>query len=241
MGFEQHGVFEFHNASAFLDGFFHEDKDLGHGEKSDHRAGDIDTVVKLINTKHVARGPFHRVHADGGEDEPEGAAHETLDHGAGGDAGDDGESEEGEPEIFRTAEFHRKLCKERCEEVEGNAGKKPPEEGSGAGGAERFARASLFGELIAVECGRSRSRSARGVDQDGADGAAEDGAAVNAAEHDEARFCLHPEGERQEKRDAHRRREPWHTADNDADGDADHHHEKIHRVQSITEALGHQC
>ncbi len=174
MGFEQHGVFEFHNASAFLDGFFHEDKDLGHGEKSDHRAGDIDAVVKLINTKHVARGPFHRVHADGGEDEPEGTAHEALDHGAGGDAGDDGESEEGEPEIFRTAEFHRKLCKERCEGVEGNAGEKPAEEGSGAGGAERFARASLFGELIAVECGRSRSRSARGVDQDGADGAAED-------------------------------------------------------------------
>ena len=241
MGFEQHGVFEFHNVSAFLDGFFHEDEDLGHGEESDHRAGDIDAVVKLINAEHVSLRSFHRVHADGGEDETEGAAHEAFDHGAGRDTGDDGEAEEGKPEIFRTTELHRKLCEERCKEVEGNAGEQAAEERSGAGGTERFAGASLLGEFIAIECRRSRSRSARGVDQDGADGAAEDGAAVNAAEHDEACFCLHPEGERQEERDAHRRRKPWHTANNDADGDADHHHEKIHGVQGISEALGHQC
>lgn len=155
MGFEQYGVFEFHDAAALFDGFFHEDEDLGHGEEADHRAGDVDAVVEFVDAEHIALRSFHRIHADGGEDEAEGAAHEALDHGAGGDAGDDGESEEGEPEIFRTAEFHRKLCKERCEEVEGNAGEKPAEERSGAGGAERFARASLLGELIAIECGRS--------------------------------------------------------------------------------------
>lgn len=78
------------------------------------------------------------------------------------------------------------------------------------------------------------------MDQNGADGAAEDGAAVYAAEHDEARGGIHAEGDRKKKRHAHGSGKAGQTSDRDAQGRRDEHGDQIDRAQRMNEACAHQ-
>ena len=224
MEFQHDGVVEFNDASSFLNRFFCENEDLGKGKETDEGTGDVDTVVQFVYAEHEPFRAFHGIHADGGKNEAEGAAHKPFHHGARGDARNDGEPEEGKPEIFGASEFHGQFGKHGGKEVKGNTGKESAEKGSDACRAECLAGFSLFGKFIPVErrcCGSGR---AGGMDQDGGNRAAEDGAAVNAAEHDQPRFGSHAEGKRQKERYAHGGGKARHTADNDSDGDADNHH-----------------
>lgn len=225
MEFQHDGVVEFNDASSFLNRFFCENEDLGKGKETDEGTGDVDAVVQFVDAEHEPFRAFHGIHADGGKNEAEGAAHKPFHHGARGDARNDGEPEEGKPEIFRASEFHGQFGKHGGKEVKGNTGKESAEEGSDACRAECLAGFSLFGEFIPVERRCRGSGCAGGMDQDGGNRTAEDGAAVNAAEHDQSRFGSHAEGKRQKKRYAHGGGKARHTADNDSDGDADDHHD----------------
>ena len=238
--FQQDGILEVYDISSFLDGLFHEDEDLGQRKQADEGAGDVDSVVQLINAEHEPFGSFHRVHADGGQNQAESAGHEALHHGTGGYAGDDGQAEKGEPEIFRAAEFHGQLCQKGSKEVQGNTGKQTAEEGGDARCPQGFSGFSLFGQLIPVQSGRCRSRSTRGMNENGGNGTAENSAAVNAAEHDQPCFRVHPEGEGKQKGNAHGSGKTGHASDDDADRDADDHHEQVHGLQGVAEARSHQ-
>ncbi len=225
MEFQHDGVVKFDDASSFLNRFFCENEDLGKGKETDEGTGDVDTVVQFVDAEHEPFRAFHGIHADGGKDKAEGTAHKPFHHGARGNARNDGESEEGKPEIFGASEFHGQFGKHGGKEVKGNTGKESAEEGSDACCAECLAGFSLFGKFIPVERRCRGSGRAGGMDQDGGNRTAEDGAAVNSAEHDQPRFGSHAEGKRQKERYAHGGGKARHTADNDSDGDADNHHD----------------
>lgn len=219
------GVMKFDDTSPFFNRFFRKNEDLGKRKEADEGTGDINAVVQFVYAEHKPFRAFHGIHADGGKDEAEGAAHEPFYHGARGNTCNDGESEEGKPEIFGASEFHGQFGKHRGKEIKRNTGKETAEERSDARRAERLAGFTLFGEFIPVERRCCRSGRAGGMDQDGGNRTAEDGAAVNSAEHDQPRFGSHAEGKRQKERYAHGGGKARHTADNDSDGDADNHHD----------------
>ena len=225
MEFQHDGVVEFNDASSFLNCFFRKNENLGKRKETDEGTGDINAVVQFVYAEHEPFRTFHGIHADGGKNEAEGTAHKPFHHGARGNARNDGESEESKPEIFRASEFHGQFGKHGSKEIKRNTGKETAEERSDACRAECLAGFSLFGEFIPVERRCRGSGCAGGMDQDGGNRTAEDGAAVNAAEHDQSRFGSHAEGKRQKKRYAHGGGKARHTADNDSDGDADNHHD----------------
>ena len=193
--------------------------------------------------EHEALGAVDGVKADRGKEQAERAGHEALDDGFTRNAGDDRKAEDTEPELFRRHEFQRELGKQRGEEVQGDAAEQAAPEGAPAGRGERLARLTLQRHLVPLYRRCRRRRGAGRMDEDGGDGAAEDGAAVNGAEDDKSRVRRHGKRQRQHERNAHRRREAGQTADDDAERDAAHHGKEVDESESLNKALTHksQC
>ena len=224
---------------ALLYSFLGEDEHLRHREQTDERAGDVDALGEEGLTEHEALGAVDGIKADGGDKQTERTGHESLDHGLARNAGDDGKTEDAEPELLRRHELQRELSQQRGEEVKRNAAEQAAPEGRPAGRRQRFTGFALQGHLVALDSRCGGSRGTWGVDEYGGDGAAKDSAAVDSAEDDKPGISRHGECERQHQRNAHRGREAGQTADDDTEGHAADHGKKIYPSEGADEALTH--
>ena len=78
------------------------------------------------------------------------------------------------------------------------------------------------------------------MDEDGADGAAEDGTAVDAAQHDQARGRIHAEGDGQQQGHAHGGGKAGQAADGDAHDGGRQHGQQIDGRDGMHEACSHE-
>ena len=233
-------VLEVRGVGALDDLLFREDQHLRHGKEADEGAGRVDPVVERALAEHEARHAFHGVHADGGQEQAQNAGHEPLEDGPRGHPRDDGQPEEGKPKVFRALELHGELGEDRREEVERQAAQEAAAEGGEAGHRQRLGRLPAQGQLVAFDGRRRGSRGAGGMDEDGADGAAENGPAVDAAEHDEPRGGVHAEGDGQKQRHAHGGGKAGEAADGHAHHRGREHGEEIDGAKGVDEAHSHE-
>ena len=152
---------------ALLDLFLGEDEHLRHREETDQRAGDVDALGEEGLTEHEALGAVNGVEADGGNKQTKRTGHESLDHGLARNAGDDGKTEDTEPELLRRHEFQRELSQQRGEEVERNAAEQAAPEGRPASHRKSLTGFALQGHLVALDSRCGRGRGTGGVDEYG--------------------------------------------------------------------------
>ena len=223
-----------------LDFLLRQNQHLRHGEQTDQGAGGVDALIQRGLSEHEPLSALHGVHADGGQQQAQRTGDQALQQGLGRHARDNGQAEDRKPEIFRRSEFHGQLRQQRSEKVQRDAGEQTAAEGGEAGHGQRLARLPLQGELVALNGGGGRGGGARRVDQNGGDGAAEDRAAVDGAQHDQSRFRGHGKCHGQQQRNAHGGGQAWQTADDDADGGAAGHKQQIAEGHRVYEAVSHQ-
>ena len=225
---------------ALLDLLLGKDKYLAHGEKTDEGAGGVDAFCEVGLAKHEALAANDGVKADGAKEKTQSAGHKTLDYALAGNAGDNGKSKEAEPEILGGHELKSQLCKKGSEEIKGNAAEQTTPEGAPAGGGQSLTCLTLKGHLVTFNGSCSRCGSAGSVNEDGGNGAAEDGAAVDSAENDEAGVSLHGEGEGEHQSNAHCGGKAGKAADDDTKSNTKSHGEKVCKGKGMSKAAAHR-
>ena len=98
---QHHLVIKFCGSGPLFNLLLRQDQRLTHGEQSDESAGGVDPLIEGGLAEHEALHALHGVHTDGGEQQAQRAGDQALYHGLGADAGDDGQTEDGQPEILR--------------------------------------------------------------------------------------------------------------------------------------------
>ena len=118
---EEDAVVELDQFSGFTDFVIGEHEDLRHRKETDERRGKGESFIQGRLSERKAEHAVHRIHADRRQQKTERAGDEPLYHGVGADAGDDRQTENRKPKIFRASESHREFCKRRRKKVKGNA------------------------------------------------------------------------------------------------------------------------
>ena len=232
-------VGELRDLGPLLDLGLHENEDLRHGEQADKGAGGVDAFGKERLAEHEALGTENGGKTDGRQQQAQRTGHEALDHGLAGNARDDSQAEQAQPEVFGGHELQRQLGQHGGKEVQGNAAEKTAPERAPAGGGQRFAGLALQGHLITLNGSGGGGGGAGSMDENCGNGAAEDSTAVNSAQNDQAGIGLHGKGQRQHQRHAHSGGQTRQTANDHADGNAESHHQQIYRSQGAEEAGTH--
>lgn len=199
--------------------------------------GRLMSMVIAYNTDLVSEEEAPRTWKD---QQPQGTGDQALQQRLGCHARNDGQAKNRQPEILGRAELHGQLCQQWGEEIQRDTREQAAAEGGETGNGQGFARLTLQGELIAFNGGGSGSRRTRRVDQNGGNGTAEDGAAVDAAQYDQSRLRSHGKGHGQQQSHAHSGRQAGQTPDNDADGCAPGHKQQVNGRQRVEKSLSHQ-
>ena len=195
---------------------------LRKGEYANQHRDKGHTAHKIVSVHGKADCAAHTVNADSCQEQTDKTAHNTLDNTAGGNARDNAETEDSQSKIFRLGKLQRNLRQLRCQQNQADGTENTAEGAGQSGKTESTSRLpQLRRHRIAVQRRCRAGGRARRVDEDGRDGAAVDGAAVNAAEHGESRGGRHAVSEGHRQRHAHRRGQTGQSADHDADRRAD--------------------
>lgn len=127
-------VGELRDLGPLLDLGLHENEDLRHGEQADKGAGGVDAFGKERLAEHEALGTENGGKTDGRQQQAQRTGHEALDHGLAGNARDDSQAEQAQPEVFGGHELQRQLGQHGGKEIQGNAAEKTAPERAPAGG-----------------------------------------------------------------------------------------------------------
>ena len=165
----------------------------------------------------------HFVHADRRQREAEAHGRDHFPRRALAHADEAREGQEVDREVRGRPEFQGKLGDHGRQERDHHDGDEGADERRREGGGQGFVGAALLRHRVAVEGGRDRPRFARNIEQDRGDGAAEQGAPIDARQHDDRRRRRHRERQRQQDRDAVGAAEARQHADDDTEQDADQH------------------
>ena len=191
---------------------------LGQGEDTNQDRNEADAAHQIVCAEGETDGAAHGVDADGRQEESGQAAHDAFDDVAAGHARNDGKAEHGQGEIFRLGELQGDFCqKGRHDDEACRAEDSAERAGHGRNAQSPPWLVKLRGHGIAVEGRGHAGRCARRLQQDGADAAAVNGAAVNAEQHKDAGDALEGEGQGQQQGQAHVDAQARHGAEQDAD------------------------
>ncbi len=203
----------------------------GNAEQADQGGDDLDTAEHGLRAEGQAYVAGNLGDPDAGQKQAERAAGDTLDQAAFGQGGDQGKTEDGEPEVFNGAEGERHLGQWRGQGHQGHGADQAADDAGQAGDGDGVVAVAFFGERIAVESGRDGGRCARCVEKDRRIGAAVDGARVDRAHEDQGRRGRHGEGERHQHSHRHGCGQARNGADHRAGDNAEQGESQIERRQ----------
>ena len=216
---------------------------LADGEQPDEERDQRNAVPQVLAAHGVAdeAGGLVEAHqrqqdADPAGDEP--VQERALAHRGGGD-----QPEHHQPEDLRMAEGDHQRAHDLDQERQDHEPEQRSQQARSGRQPQRPRRLAALGHGVAVEAGGGVHRGARGVEQDGADGAAEGAGAHDAREQVDRGDGVPGEGERQQHRHGEDAAEPRHRAEDQADDAAEEQRQKDVRLgdggQGGAESLKH--
>ena len=241
-GVQHHPHVHFCLGSAEFQALFQRQQDFADAEEADHRDQEIEAVEQLGMAECEAKRPGDRIGAHRRHCEPEHHRSDGLERRFLAHADECAEGKQVDREKLRRPEFERKFGYHRRKEGDHDHRHQRSDEGRRESGRERFARATLLREGIAVEGRRHRPRFTGNIEQNRSYCASEQGAPVDARQQDDRRSgatgtLRHRKSERQQNRHPVCAAKPRQYADDDAQDHAREHEDEVLQGQGDCEAL----
>jgi hypothetical protein len=233
----QHGIEADDGAGTReLEPRLHGGEDFPDAEQPDHGNEEVEANQQMVLPEGHAQRAGHLVEPDGAQRKAQTHGRQHLERRASSHAHEAGEREEVDGEEFGRPECQRELGDQRGEERDHDHGHQRADEGGGEGSRQRLVGPALLRHGVTIEgCGH-RPGFTGDIEEDGGDGSAEQGAPIDAGEHDDGGGGRHGKRKRQQDGDAVGAPEAGQDPDDDAEQDADQHQRDVVPGESDLEA-----
>ena len=207
---------------------------LGEGEQADQQRDEADAAHQVHRSEGKAVHAAHAVDADGGQQQADDAADDALDDGFARQACHNADAEHSQRKVFLCAELQGYLSQQGGEDAQADGAEQTAEQRGQGGDAQGTAGLTqLVGHGIAIQSRGSGGGGARGVQQNGGNGAAVNAAAEHTQQHVHAAHAGKAQGKGKKDREAHDCRQARQSADDDTRERADKHGQQIHGQKDV--------
>ena len=199
---------------------------FGDGEQTDQHGDHLHAAQQVALAEGQTGDARHGVLADAGQQQAQEAADDGGQDVIGIQHHQDGKAQEGNGKHVAVAEGQGGLAQRRAQQEHDQGGEQAADGGGQQGHAQGLARFAALGHGIAVKGGRRGRRHAGDLEQDGRDGAAGDGRAVDGRQEHDGGHRAHGVGEGEAQGHGHGGRHAGQGAEDGAQNDGHDDHQE---------------